>query len=252
MRHAVPVKDLLLLLGADAVVLVQKVEKWALGLFERSVSARLEVSQVREDALLKLLRVLDGAAKGLEAERQAAHNVGARDVKEVVPGQRVSKTSRPVCQSGVTYHNTQDTYSPVGSKKRRMYWSGDQSTGAEIKKYLTGCASVRSKAEEERESAITVVNLLQRDNRVCGQALLSILVQQERLWCNRASLRRAAHDGLLCRIHCSPDPNAIIIRVESIKKYAATICDSFPRDVVGLQRRACGIEMCGWSERGWV
>jgi hypothetical protein len=83
--HAVPVKDLLLLLGANAVVLVQEVEEGAFRLFERSVSARLEVSQIREDALFKLLRVLDRTTEGLEAEGQASYNVSARDVKEVAP-----------------------------------------------------------------------------------------------------------------------------------------------------------------------
>ena len=38
----------------------------------------------------------------------------------------------------LTYHNTQETYSPVGRRNRRMYWSGVQSTGADIKKYFTG------------------------------------------------------------------------------------------------------------------
>lgn len=36
-----------------------------------------------------------------------------------------------------TYHNTQDTYSPVGKRNLRMYCSGVQSTGAEMRKYLT-------------------------------------------------------------------------------------------------------------------
>jgi hypothetical protein len=37
MRNAIPVKDLLLLLGPDAVVLVEKVEKRALRLFQRCI-----------------------------------------------------------------------------------------------------------------------------------------------------------------------------------------------------------------------
>ena len=85
MRYAVPVKDLLLLLGADAVVLVQKVEERTFRLFQRSVSARLEVSQIREDALFKLLRVLDRTTERLEAERQASYNVGTGNVEEVAP-----------------------------------------------------------------------------------------------------------------------------------------------------------------------
>lgn len=84
--NAVPVKDLLLLLCADAVVLVEKVEEGALGLLERGVGAGFEVAQIREDALFKLFRVLDGAAKRLESEGEASHDVGAGDVKEVVPG----------------------------------------------------------------------------------------------------------------------------------------------------------------------
>jgi len=40
-------------------------------------------------------------------------------------------------QINSTYHRTHETYSPVGSRKRRMRESGVQSTGAEIKKYLT-------------------------------------------------------------------------------------------------------------------
>lgn len=38
----------------------------------------------------------------------------------------------------MTYQSTQETYSPVGRRNRRMYWSGVQSTGADIKKYFTG------------------------------------------------------------------------------------------------------------------
>lgn len=90
MRHAVPVKNLLLLLCANAVVLVQEVEEGAFRLFQRSISARLEVSQIREDALFELLRVLDRTTEGLEAEGQTSYNVGARDVEEVAPGGSMS------------------------------------------------------------------------------------------------------------------------------------------------------------------
>lgn len=83
--HAVPVEDLLLLLGPDAVVLVEEVQEAALGLFQRGIGAGLQVSQIGEDALLELLGVLDGAAEGLEAEGQASHDVGAGDVEEIVP-----------------------------------------------------------------------------------------------------------------------------------------------------------------------
>src|SRR6266699_4515400 len=39
------------------------------------------------------------------------------------------------------YHNTHETYSPVGRRNLRMYWSGCQSTGAEMRKYFTVPAS---------------------------------------------------------------------------------------------------------------
>jgi len=85
MGHAVPVKDLLLLLRANAVALVEEVKESALGLLERSIRAGLEVSKIGKDALLELFGVFDGSAKGLKAKGQTADNVGAGDVEEVVP-----------------------------------------------------------------------------------------------------------------------------------------------------------------------
>lgn len=46
MGYAVPVEDLLFLLGPDAVVLVEKVEEGALWLFQGCVGAGFEVTQV--------------------------------------------------------------------------------------------------------------------------------------------------------------------------------------------------------------
>lgn len=77
MRDAIPVEDLLLLLCPDAVVLVEEVEKGALGLFERGIGTGLEVSQVGEDAFLELFRVLDGTTKGCETERQASNDISS-------------------------------------------------------------------------------------------------------------------------------------------------------------------------------
>lgn len=87
MWDAVPVEHFLLLLRADAVVLVKEIEERALWLFERSVGARLEVAKVGEDTLLELLRVLDRAAEGLEPEGKTSYDVSAGNVKEVVPVQ---------------------------------------------------------------------------------------------------------------------------------------------------------------------
>ena len=85
MRHAIPVEDFLLLLCPDAIVLVQKVQERTLGFFKGCIGSRLEVSQIGENALLELLRVLHWASKGLETERETPDNIGARDVEKVVP-----------------------------------------------------------------------------------------------------------------------------------------------------------------------
>lgn len=85
MWHAVPVEHLLLLLSSDAVVLVQEVEEWALGLFQRSVCSGLQVSQVGEDTLFKLLGVLDRSAKSLESEGETSYDVCSGDVEKIVP-----------------------------------------------------------------------------------------------------------------------------------------------------------------------
>lgn len=76
-----------------------------------------------------------------------------------------------------------------------MYWSGVQSTGAEMRKYFTASMSVNGSLLRYGEEAWhTVVNLLQRDDGVLRQALLRILIQQEGLGCDRALL--------LWRWHC--------------------------------------------------
>jgi hypothetical protein len=67
-RNAVPVEHFLLLLRSYAVVLVEEVKEWTLGLLKRSVCARLEIAKVGEDAFLELLRVLDRTAERLKAE----------------------------------------------------------------------------------------------------------------------------------------------------------------------------------------
>ena len=85
MWHAVPVEHLLLLLCSDAIVLVHEVEKGALWLLERRIGARLEVAQIREDALLKFFRILHGPSKGLEPEGETSHDICAGDVKQIVP-----------------------------------------------------------------------------------------------------------------------------------------------------------------------
>ena len=85
MWHAIPVEHLLLLLRSDAIVLVHKVEEWTLGFLERCIGARLEVAQIREDALLKLFRILNRASEGLETEGETSHDIRTGDVKEVVP-----------------------------------------------------------------------------------------------------------------------------------------------------------------------
>ena len=85
MRHAVPVKHLLLLLRSDAIVLVHEVKKWALWLLEGCIGARLEVAQIRKDALLEFFRILHGPSESLESEGEASHDICAGDVKQIVP-----------------------------------------------------------------------------------------------------------------------------------------------------------------------
>jgi hypothetical protein len=85
MGHTVPVKDLLLLLRSDTVVLVQEVKKAALWLLKGGICARFQVPQVRKDTLLEFLRVLHRATKCLESKRKATDNIGAGNVKEIIP-----------------------------------------------------------------------------------------------------------------------------------------------------------------------
>lgn len=138
MWHAVPIKDLLLLLCSYAVVLVQEIEECALRFFEGGISTAFQVSQIGKDALLELFRVLDWSPKRLKSERKASDDISSGDVKEVVPATLLILQT-PSSTDASTYHNTQETYSPVGKRNRRMYWSGVQSTGADIKKYFTDC-----------------------------------------------------------------------------------------------------------------
>ena len=123
MRHAVPVEHFLLFLCSDAIVLVHEVQEWTLRLFERCIGPRFQIAQIGEYSLLEFLGILDWTAEGLEAKGETAHDVCARDMKEIVP---VLRQQREPCSrygggTGTTYHSTHDTYSPVGSRKRLMY-----------------------------------------------------------------------------------------------------------------------------------
>lgn len=71
-----------------------------------------------------------------------------------------------------TYQRMQETYSPVGNKKRRMYWSACQSTGAEIRKYFTKRFSKR--VERQVVKILTVVDLLESDLGIMRQSLLGL------------------------------------------------------------------------------
>jgi hypothetical protein len=75
MGHAVPVEDLLLLLGSDTIVLIEKIEERALWFFEGGVCTGLEVTQVRENALLEFFRVLHRAAERMKAERETSDDI---------------------------------------------------------------------------------------------------------------------------------------------------------------------------------
>ena len=92
MRHAVPVEHLLLFLRSNAVVFVHEVQERTLGFLKRCIGARLEVSQIREDAFFEFLGILDRASESLETKRQAANDVCTRDMEKVVPASREHRT----------------------------------------------------------------------------------------------------------------------------------------------------------------
>lgn len=120
MGYAVPVEDLLLLLGANAIVLVEEIQEARLGLLEGGIGARFQIPQIRKDALFEFLGVLDRPSEGLKSERQTPHDVGAGDVKEIVPV-FVNTAVTASHHASTTYHRTQETYSPVGKRNLRMY-----------------------------------------------------------------------------------------------------------------------------------
>lgn len=83
-----------------------------------------------------------------------------------------------------------------------MYWSWVQSTGADMRKYLT--ASWGQAAEPwmwKDGSGLTVVDLLQGDDGVGGQALLGVLVEQKGLGSHRPLLRRWHCRVLVTGVH---------------------------------------------------
>jgi len=95
-----------------------------------------------------------------------------------------------------------------------MYWSWAQSTGAEMRKYFT--MTIVSYALIEVGSKLyqihTVVDLLQCHDGIGGQALLSILIQQEGLRSNW-TLLRWQHGGVLRGgIHGRHDGNGVRAR----------------------------------------
>lgn len=106
-RHGEPIEHLLLLLGSYAVVLIEEVEKLGLRFFQRSVGAGFQISQIREDALFELFGIDDGTAERLKAICQGPYDIGAGDMKEIIPV--VSRAP----ERG--YQRTQEMYSPVGS-----------------------------------------------------------------------------------------------------------------------------------------
>jgi len=65
-----------------------------------------------------------------------------------------------------------------------MYWSGVQSTGAEIKKYFT-TMFIGDKIlydRQRRRCLLTVIDLLQSYLGILGQTLLRFTAQHEGLW----------------------------------------------------------------------
>jgi hypothetical protein len=57
-----------------------------------------------------------------------------------------------------------------------MYWSGCQSTGADMRKYLTAGVLVGDTKGSMHQAERTVVDLLQGNDTVWREALLGVLV----------------------------------------------------------------------------
>lgn len=110
-----PIKDLLFLLGADALVFEQEVEKGRLmeesgserrairkqtdlGLLEAGVHARFEVPEVAKDALFKFFHVSYRATKGLWREGVESVTVGGNQVIRVAPRSEKREHGRYRCQ----------------------------------------------------------------------------------------------------------------------------------------------------------
>lgn len=108
MGNAIPIEDLLLLLGSDAVILVQEIKERALWLLKRGIGAGLEISKIGEDALLEFLRVPHRTTKRLKAEGETSDNVRARDVEEIVPTARQLPCPGPSNLGAITNHRTQE------------------------------------------------------------------------------------------------------------------------------------------------
>ena len=128
MRYTVPVEDFLLLLRSNAIVLVKEVKERTFRLLQRRIGTGFQVAQVRENALFEFLRVFHGPAEGLESKGETSYDVCSGNVKEIIPVQlSAGEASGLDCGQQrravgfFTYHNTQDTYSPVGSKNLRIY-----------------------------------------------------------------------------------------------------------------------------------
>lgn len=100
MRYAIPVKDLLLLLCPNAVVFIQEIKKGALGLLQRRVGSRLEISKIGENTLFELLGILHWATESLESERQTSDNIRSGNMKEVAP-----TTSQPRLSRAINYQS---------------------------------------------------------------------------------------------------------------------------------------------------
>lgn len=85
MGDAVPVKDLLLLLRPDCVVVVEVLEEVRAGLLQDRLLSGSQVPQVREDALLEFFWTGDGDALAPEAVLDDPDNVRPGDQKVAVP-----------------------------------------------------------------------------------------------------------------------------------------------------------------------
>lgn len=102
MRDTIPKEDFLLLLRTNTSVTEEEIEKLRLGFLEDRLTARLQVAQIRKDALFKLFSIEDRSAGLRETKQQNLYNVRSSYKELSLPedaGNRVATRRRQLVRS---------------------------------------------------------------------------------------------------------------------------------------------------------